>query len=98
MVAELLRPKPESTSGSTLGGSGQGAQKGEKRPTVRIVRCSRHLLDRDNAYASSKFLIDRLVEAQIIPGDKEEDIILEVTQLEVTQASEVGTSVTISWP
>ncbi len=98
MVARILRQEPERASGSALGFSGQRAQASERRPIVRIVRCSRVLLDPGNVGGSNKILLDRLVEAGLIPGDEEKDIILDDRhQIQVGTAAEEGTSVTISY-
>jgi hypothetical protein len=47
---------------------------------------------------NSAFCLDRLVESGAIPGDSEADIRLEVSQIQVTQAKEIGTSVRIIYP
>jgi hypothetical protein len=46
---------------------------------------------------NNAFCIDRLVESGAIAGDNEADIRLEVSQIEVTQAKEIGTSVRLSY-
>lgn len=99
LVAEILRKFPQQIDGSTLGHRGQSEEGSEKRPIVRIVRCSLRLLDPGNVGASNKIILDRLVEAGLIPGDEEKDIILDDRhQIQVGTAAEVGTSVTIRYP
>lgn len=98
VVAAVLGSEPKPTFGRALGAGRQGAGQGEKRPVVRIVRCARLLLDPDNLVGSAKFLLDRLVESGAIPGDSEADIRLEVSQIQVTAAKEIGTSVRVIYP
>jgi hypothetical protein len=47
---------------------------------------------------NSAFCINRLVESGAIAGDIKADIRLEVSQLEVAQSKEIGTSVSILCP
>jgi hypothetical protein len=98
VVAKVLGPIAEPTFGCALGAGPRGAGQGESCPVVRIVRCARYLLDPDNLVSSAKFIIDRLVESGAIPGDSETDIRLEVSQIQVAQSKEVGTSVRIIYP
>ncbi len=98
LVTRLLATEPKPITRGSLGTGPKGAGQGQNRPVVRIVRCARHLLDPDNLTASVKFLVDRLCEAGLIAGDTEADIELQVSQLEVTQTKEVGTSVRIFYP
>jgi hypothetical protein len=93
LVARLLAAQPQPIARRPLVPGSQGTGQGcESRPVVRIVRCARFLLDPDNLHASVKFLVDRLCEAGLIAGDTETDIQLEVSQIEVTQTKEIGTS------
>jgi hypothetical protein len=98
VVAKVLGTIAEPTFGRALGTGARRTGQSENRPAVRIVRCARLLLDPDNLVASAKFLVDRLVESGAIPGDSEADIRLEVSQIQVAQAKEVGTSVRIIYP
>jgi hypothetical protein len=98
VVAKVLGTIAEPTFGRALGSGAKGKGQSENRPVVRIVRCARFLLDPDNLVASSKFIIDRLVESGAIPGDTEADIRLEVSQIQVTAPKEVGTSVRVFYP
>jgi hypothetical protein len=64
-----LTPRPNRLLGGALGAGGQGTGQSPDRPIVRIVRCARQLLDPDNLAASVKFMVDRLCEAILRPGD-----------------------------
>lgn len=98
MVARILRDEPQQAGRRTLGRSGQGKETRSNRPFVRIVRCSRYLLDSNNLDDSCKATLDRIVEAGLIPDDGPEDIDLDVSQIQVGTEAEVGTSITISYP
>jgi hypothetical protein len=98
VVAKVLWTIAEPTFGRALGPGAKGKGKSESRPVVRICRCARRPLDPDNLAASTKFLIDRLVESGAIPGDTEADIRLEVSQIQVCQAKEIGTAVRVFYP
>jgi len=83
--------------------SDQGAQGsasgGTARPHVSIVlyRCGTQL-DTDQKYASVKWILDALVECGQLPGDKEGDITLEVSQERVAHRKEEKTVVEITTP
>lgn len=50
------------------------------RPTVSIVLCRNRLLDKENAYGSTKPVTDGIVKAGFVPNDTEEAIELHVNQ------------------
>jgi hypothetical protein len=69
-------------------------------PTCRLSRVTitsyrRRLIDIDNLCGGSKFLIDALRYAKLIPDDSPEHITLEVRQEKVAQKSQEGTLVEI---
>lgn len=63
------------------------------RVHVRITSFRRRLIDPDNL--CPKYFIDSLRYAGIIPNDREEDIILEVSQVKVKTKAEERTELTI---
>jgi hypothetical protein len=69
-----------------------------ERTYVRITRRSTRLCDRSGAWESTKWIVDSLVDAQLIPGDAEKDIELSVTQEKVRTKEECGLLITITYP
>jgi hypothetical protein len=98
VVTRILDAESEQAVRESLGVAGGGTEKGAGRVTVRITRCARHLLDPDNCVASVKFLVDRLYESGLIPGDTEEDVEIIVSQIQTFTAKETGTSVRVIYP
>ena len=74
--------KPTSEVGSMAKASGKEivGQGGGPRHFVRIKSSRVRLLDVDNLYGGSKYLIDALRGASVIPDDDQSSIVLEVTQ------------------
>jgi hypothetical protein len=97
VVARISRCESEQASRCALESDSGGTDEGTGRVTVRIVRCSRYLLDQDNLYGSAKQILDRLVESEIIPGDGPGEITLEVVQFQVACPKEIGTAITVGW-
>lgn len=62
---------------------------------VLITRFSTRKLDRDNLYSSFKSLLDGLQKAELISGDSEDEIELEVKQELVKMRSEHGVLIEI---
>lgn len=56
------------------------------------------LLDTDNKWASVKFILDALRKAQLIPDDREKDIVLSVNQTKVKHYINEGTGIVITYP
>lgn len=95
-VAPRICPtEPKQDSVSALD-KGAGNEVGMlARACVRITRKGVRLLDRDNLVGSVKSLLDGLVQAELIVGDREDQIQLEVFQEKVC-GKEVGTEIIIS--
>lgn len=94
-----LRPdERKQDSGSSLVDQAPGETKSDGRPIVSIKLYRVRLLDKDNAYASTKCLVDCLHQINLIPDDSTEDITLEVTQVKVAHYSEQKTEVKIDYP
>lgn len=95
----LTQPKPD--QGRALeqagGEEGGGISPSVRRPNVHIALHRVRLLDRDNKWASVKFLVDGLCKAGLIKDDSEQDIDLRVTQTKVDSYSKEGTGVVITY-
>lgn len=76
----------------------QREKKSDARPFVHIIMYRVRLLDKDNAYASTKCLVDCLCEVGLIPGDSIKDIDLAVRQEKVKHRHEQKTEVRIVYP
>jgi hypothetical protein len=94
----LCASEREQDQGSALGDQTSGETKSDVRPFVCIITRRVRLLDKDNAYASTKCLTDCLHEIGLIPGDSEKDIELEVRQEKVDHFHEQRTEVKITYP
>lgn len=101
LAPALQNPEPESKPGVALGEANEdesgGAAASFRRPNVNIALFRVQLLDRDNKWASVKFLLDGLCAAGLIPDDRECDINLSVTQTKVKTYAQEGTGVAITY-
>jgi len=94
MARRLPNPKPKHDPLPSLASGIPSEARRRIRPLVRIVRCSTSSLDRDNLYGSVKPLVDQLRYSGLIPGDREDQIDLEVQQIKVKKEN-VGTWIEI---
>ena len=94
-----IRPKEsKQDSGSALVDKAPGKEKVHEVPSVSIVMYRVRLLDTDNAYASTKPLLDCLCEVGLITDDSPSDINLEVRQEKVAHLNEQRTTLKITYP
>lgn len=70
----------------------------DRRPRVAITLYRVRLLDRDNKWASVKFLLDAICAAGLVPNDRECDIDLSVTQIRAAKFAHEGTGIIITYP
>lgn len=92
------RPKPEQAvrHESVAEKAGEASHpKSIPRRVVRITSYRRRLLDFDNLAGGCKYFLDCCKYAQLIPDDRPEDIILEVSQVKVRTKTEERTEITI---
>ena len=94
----LRAKKPEPDSGTPLVSEASGKTKVHEIPSVCIVMYRVRLLDTDNAYASTKPLIDCLCALGFITDDSPSDINLEVRQEKVAHLNEQRTTLKITYP
>lgn len=94
VASRVCNPEPKQIKCGSLLGDHKKKQSGEVRTCVVITRCSSSRLDRDNAWASTKSLVDALRNAGQITGDTEDDIELFVFQAKVPR-KESGTLIEI---
>ena len=66
------------------------------RHVVRICSFRRRLLDSDNLIGGSKYFIDGLRHAGLIPDDRPQDITLEVCQEKVKRKEDERTEIEIT--
>ena len=66
-------------------------------PSVRFILCRTRPLDPDAKFASVKNLLDGLQYAGLIPGDRENQISLQVDQIKVPHRSQHQTVIEIEW-
>jgi hypothetical protein len=97
VATRISRRQSQQALGCALESHTGGTDQSQNSPVVRIVGCSRYLLDQDNLYGSAKQILDRLVEAEIIPGAGPGEITLEVVQFQVACPKEIGTAITVGW-
>jgi len=90
--------EPERQDAPTLEQTVQGETKSAGRPVVRFIFHRQKLLDRDNAFAGVKDLLDGLRHASLIQGDTESEIDLQVEQVKVAHRKEQKTVVEIKYP
>jgi hypothetical protein len=81
-----------------LEGSGKGEAQSTGRPHVCFTLCRVSLLDWDAKYGALKDLLDGLVNAGLLPGDRENQITGECNQVKVRHFSEEKTEITITFP
>lgn len=75
-----------------------GEARGPRRPRVRFTLFRVRLLDADAKHGSCKDLLDGLQYAGLIPGDREDQICLEVEQARVHHFHEERTEIEIEYP
>lgn len=90
----LQNPKHAQQAGA-LDGYGEGEASFTGCPVVRFTLFRVSLLDVDAKWSSVKDLLDGLQYAGLIPGDKEGQITLEVTQKKVAHFAEENTEICI---
>lgn len=73
-------PKPQQAVRHDPLGAASGEEKNGPRFRVRIKSVRRRTLDTDNLTGGVKYFVDQLRYHQLIPNDRSQDIILEVTQ------------------
>lgn len=95
MAPRISASKPKPALQAALERHLQGEEASSPRVTIRIVKCSTVLSDRDNLYAGYKLLIDQLRASEIISDDDPETVNLAVTQLKVATRKETGTYIEI---
>lgn len=87
-------PKPKASLEAACKGKAQGA----RRPHVCFTLCRSRLLDWDAKYGVLKDLLDGLVIAQLLPGDREDQITGECHQVKVKSRKEEKTVIQITFP
>lgn len=97
MAPRIHSSFPQPNPVQTLEGGAQRKKESSRRPHVRIIRVSTRLLDKDNLYGSVKPLLDQLCASGLIPGDREDQIELDVTQQKVKHRTETGTQIEITY-
>lgn len=88
-------PKPEQNQAPALDKTVQGEIQSVERPIVRFNLCRTRLLDKDNADASVKDLLDGLQRACLIADDNTQAINLQVEQTKVETRREERTEIEI---
>lgn len=81
-----------------LVGNHAGEARGTGCPRVRFTLCRVRLLDVDAKYGSIKDLLDGLQYANLLQGDREGEVTLEVIQERVSHYSEERTEIEIEYP
>lgn len=94
---KLHPAKPEPTPVPPLDNSPSSEIRCVARPmvSIRMRRC--WILDRDNAWGAIKSLLDGLQKAGLIPGDREDQIELEVIQEKVNHRYQQGTTIELEY-
>ena len=91
-------PQPE----CTVRDESLGAEEGEGKNPGRVIVCvesSRcRLLDPDNLVGGVKYFIDGLRHSGLIYDDRQEDIILRVSQKKVAKRKEEKTIISLTYP
>jgi len=68
-------------------------------PFVRIINYTTHPIDEwDNLKGGSKFLVDLLRYAKLIPNDRKTEVEIEISQVKVRHYVEAGVHVQIFYP
>jgi hypothetical protein len=80
---------------AALDGDGERKAPVTGRPRVRFVLCRVRLLDVDAKYGSVKDLLDGLATAGLIPGDREDQVSIEVHQFKVRHYEDEETLIEI---
>jgi hypothetical protein len=94
---KVSSPEPEPAVCHEPLGSTPGKEEGPKRIAVCITGFRRRLLDADN-FAGAKYLIDGLRYANVIPGDRPDQIELTFRQVKVKTKPEERTQIEIDLP
>ena len=85
-------------SATSLASTGKGKAQSARRPHVCFTLCRSRLLDWDAKYGVLKDLLDGLVIAGLIPGDREDQITGECKQVKVKSRKEEKTVIQITFP
>lgn len=88
------QPNPQQPLVSTL----QGSQASKGRIGICFTSHRVRLLDRDNLYGGGKCLLDRCVEAGLLPGDTEAQAEVEWRQVKVRTKKDEMTVIEITYP
>jgi hypothetical protein len=83
---------------AALAGKGSGEAPGTERPHVCFTLRRVRLLDVDGKYSSIKDALDALCYSGALPGDREDQITLEVRQEKVKSFKDEETIITIDIP
>jgi len=93
-----LPPSQHSQPTATLAATRKGKTQGARRPHVCFTLCRCSLLDWDAKYGVLKDLLDGLVIAQLLPGDREDQITGECNQIKAKSRKDEKTIITITYP
>ena len=91
-------PKPKRPVRNEPLGKKKGKGTHTGRVTVRIKSSRSRLLDTDNLIGGVKYFVDGLRHAGLIHDDREEDIILEVSQAKVSKKEKEKTEIELIYP
>ncbi len=91
-------PKPERPFRNESLGEEAGEGENTSRVTVSIKSYRNRLLDFDNLVGGVKYFVDGLRHAGLIHDDREEDIILEVSQAKVPKREDEKTVIRLIYP
>jgi hypothetical protein len=94
----LPAAKPQRDQATALESAIPREEKSMGRPTARFVFHRQRLLDRDNAWAGAKDLLDGLRAAGLVSDDTEAAIELKVEQVKVAHRADQKTVVEIIYP
>ena len=97
-LAQIFASDPQPGEENALVQMAERETESETRITIRFIfRCTR-LADADVIHGRGKDLLDGLQNAQLIPGDREDQIRLEAVQQKVSAKAQEGTLIEIIWP
>lgn len=92
--ASCAKPQPPVRHEPVAEATGKAGHSG--RVTVRIASFRRRLLDPDNLTGGTKYFVDGARYAGLIPGDRPDQITLEVSQHKVSRKEDERTEIELT--
>lgn len=96
-ITQISDTEPEQQTTALVRDDARKAQ-GTRRTFIRFILFRTRLLDADAKWGSVKDVLDGLQHSRLIPGDREDQITLEVIQRKISHRKDERTVIEIEYP